>query len=792
MGKTRLHQELQKSVSDRDLSWLVGRCSPLHQNTALYPIVEMLTRELDLDDDLDFESLRAHLSAALSQLKIETENALDLLVDLFSRPGGKPVPSMSPELRRRKTLDVLVELLVRTSARRPLVLVIEDCHWADPSTVGLLGLLAKRIADQRILAIVTHRPNFLEGWEAPPHQTLIELRRLNDHDVASIIDAYARRLPAVVRAAVIARTDGVPLFVEELRRALLDPRRVGGESLTALIPSTLRDLLMARLDALGAAKETAQIGAVLGRQFTLDELPAVSDAGEPVLAEHLTRLVDAAIVTRTADGAALYTFTHALVQEVAYDSLLRRRRLKLHDRAARVLDTEKVREVDPQRLAHHYEGAARWSEASQLYFQAATRASSTWAYAEAIATLEKALDLLARTPESSEREDTEFKLLTAIAQPMTAHYGYTSAELLAVYERLRTLARRLGPENGTLDALVRLWGFYCTRGERAADDAARRRDTAHRRADEAPGAAGLAGFVTGTTRYYLGDRTAALASLDVAMAQFEAIRDQPQFAGIADALFLAWLVHSVASCDAGRIDEGLASIRRAVAFAESRGDPFRVLQALDYQIWAALNVGLDLADIAELAERAEVLRRDYEIGWWNSAAIHVGNARVARGDGAAISHARHRRGHARGGVEHPAGPGGDAARPSAGPARPHRRGARLPEEGSRRCHRPRPGPRSPTHRPPARSQGVKATWRTRRALLDRSMQVAQRQGTPLFELRAALVTGRGSWRLSSGPERGARAAEAVLVRIHSGFDTPYAHEAMALIEALRPGRRDRP
>ena len=787
MGKTRLHQELQKSVTGRDLAWLVGRCSPLHQNSALYPIVELLTAELGLDDDLDSEPLRTRLSGALSQLEIETADAPDLLLDLFSRPGGKPVLlAMSPELRRRKTLEVLVELLLRTSERRPLVLVIEDCHWADPSTLGLLGLLVKRIADQRILAIVTHRPSFLEGWEAQPHQTLVELRRLNDREVGSIIDAYAAQLPAAVRAAVIARTDGVPLFVEELRRALLDPQRIGAQSLTALIPSTLRDLLMARLDALGAAKETAQIGAVLGRQFSLDELSAISDASQPVLAEQLTRLVDAGIVARSAEGPlALYTFTHALVQEVAYDSLLRRRRLKLHDRAARVLDTAKVRETDPQRLAHHYEGAARWSEASELYFQAATRASSTWAYAEAIAILEKALELLSRTPESRGREETEFKLLTAIAQPMTAHYGYTSAALLKVYERLRTLARRLGPENGSLDALFRFWGFYCTRGERA--ETIQLADEIQRVVAQTnvPVLQGMACFVAGTTRYYLGDRTGALAALDVAVAQFEVIRDQPQLARLADALFLAWLVHSVASCDAGRIDEGLASIQRAVAFAESCGDPFRVLQALDYQIWAALNVGLDLADIARLAERAEVLRQEYEIGWWNSAAIHVGNARVARGDGSAIVDMRDT-------VEATRAEGSGIrlglemtllGRALAGLGRSDEARDCL-DEGLELCHSTLAGfPESEQHCLLGEIAWREGDLAKAESLLGRSMQVAQQQGTPLFELRAAIVTAK----LFEAQRRSAEARallEAVLAKIHSGFDTPYLVGANALLEAM--------
>src|SRR5262252_7495316 len=183
-------------------------------------------------------------------------------------------------------------------------------------------------------------------------------------------------------------------------------------------------------------------------------------------------------------------------------------------------------------------------------------------------------DLLSRTPESRERDERELKLLTAMTGPMAAHYGYTSTELLRVYEKMRTLTRRLGPES-PIDVLLRFWAFYCTRGERA--ESIQLADEIQRVAAniQIPPLQAMMGFVCGTTKYYLGDRSAALPHLGVAVAHFELIRDQPSLAGVGDALFLAWLVHSVASCDAGRIDEGWGSITRAVAFAESRGDPFR-------------------------------------------------------------------------------------------------------------------------------------------------------------------------------------------------------------------------
>jgi class 3 adenylate cyclase len=796
IGKSRLYQELRQRASSADINWLTCPCSPFHQSSALYPIIELLKRELDLAQGAGGEVLHERLAPALTNLGVVTEDALELLADLLSVGTAEPIlAAMSLDRRRRKTLELLVELLLQMAAHRATVLLVEDLHWADPSTLAVLGLLAERIGDQHLLGIFTHRPTFAETWDPQAHQTLIELQHLDARDVGAMVDAWTgERLPAAVRNAIVARTDGVPLFIEQMTRTLLDLKLDPAAARSAfsvntadgLIPNTLRDLLMARLDSLGSAKETAQLGAMLGRRFSFEDLAAVSELAGRTLQQHLDRLVDAAILIRAGEAPrADYSFKHALIQDAAYDSLLRRRRLMLHDRAAHVLEAAGTRESDPQRLARHYEGAARWQEGSDLYFQAAAKANASWAYAEAIAILKKSLELLSRVAESEDRHRTEFQLLLTMMQPMTAHYGYTSSSLLEVYERMRELADRLGPEVQAQGVFFNFWAFYCTRGDRS--ETLQLAEQIQRFAEDSGNAdlLALAAFVSGTTSYYLGDRATALPHLTRAVEHFTNLRTQPQpLAGAGNSLFLAWLVRSVALCDAGWIAEGRASIAEAVAFAEAHGGPFHMLQALDYQIWVALNLGEDLEEIAAVAKRAERLRAEYEIGWWDkeNAAIHIGAARAARGDASAIADMRRT-------VE--------ATRSQSSGIRLNLQLVLLAralaalghlEEAKSclnetliRCQTTLAGfPESEACCLLAEIAWQEGDLRTAEELLNRAMADARRQGTPLFELRAAVAFAR----LLEEQQRfseGRAALEAVLAKFSDDSNSPHLGQARSIL-----------
>jgi len=799
IGKSRLYQELSQRAPGEEINWLICRCSPFDQNSVLHPVIELLMRELDLTEGLAGEALRKRLAAALTDLTIQTQDALELLADLLSMQTSETIlAKMSPDRRRRKTLELLVEFTLETAARRTTVLLVEDLHWADPTTLVFLGLLTEHVGDKRLLGIFTHRPPFSEPWETQAHQTVIELLRLNARDAGAVVDAWTvDRLPAGVRDAIVDRTDGIPLFIEEMARTVLARKldrgaassALGVSSLDGLIPNNLRALLMSRLDSLGSAKETAQLGALLGRRFSFGELAAVSEVAAGTLEEQLNRLVDAGILIRAGDTPrADYSFKHALIQDAAYDSLLRRRRLQLHDRAAQVLEAAGTRESDPQRLARHYEGAGRWREASDLYFRAATKANGNWAYAEAISILGKSLELLSRTAESKDRDRTEFKHLLTMTQPMNAYYGYTSSALLEVYRRMRELADRLGAELPAQSVLFSFWAFYCPRGDRAETE--RIAAQVQRFADDSGDAEqrALAAFVSGATKYYMGDRTAALSDLTLATQHLSHIRSRPRpLVGTENVLFMAHLVRSVALCDAGWIAEGRTSIAEAVAFAQAHGDPFQVLQALDYQIWVALNLGEDFGEIATIAERAERLREEYEIGWWDNAAIHLGAARAVRGDESAIADMRRN-------VE--------ATRSQSSGIRLNLQvvllGRALLALGQREeakaclneslllCQTTLAG------FPEAEALGLlgEIAWqegdlKAAEELLDRAMAVARRQGAPLFELRAALPYAR-LLEVQQRFSEGRRTLEAVLAKFHQGSDAPPLAEARAILDAQPP------
>lgn len=808
MGKTRLVQTLHEWAEDRDVTWISVRCSALHTNTPLHPLVELFSQQLAaIEPGTDIDELaradegdtpRRRVEQLLRDAAIDDPAAPALLSSLLgvayrARSAANDIDAFSPERKRNRTLRLITDLLVRHGRTGVTVLVVEDLHWADPSTLELLARAVEPIARQRVLALFTHRPSFKENWESPAHLTRMDLRRLNEADVAALIDEWAPgQLPNAVRAAVIARTDGVPLFVEELTRALLadhasaNPVAMHDTAAIAVqveaIPSTLRDILMARLDALGSARETAQLAAVLGRQFRFAEIAAISTLPAPTLAEHLHHLAHAQILTATGvPPQTTYAFRHALVQEAAYDSLLRRHRRALHSRAADALAASPASDAAPERMARHLEGAGRWQEASDAYASAAEQASATWAYGEACELVRRALAALARVPSSPERDQREFTLLALAAPALVAHHGYTFEELRQAYGRMATLAAALGPPFGGPMLTVNLWGFHCVRGDR--EEALRMAGEIQQLADAFgdPSFAALAGFVTGSSAYYTGDRAAALAPLERAVTCFRQLgADRTALEAMGGVLFLACLVHAMVLCDMGRVDEGLAAIADAVAVAEEHGSPFHVLQALDYQIWAWLHVGLDLEEISRLAERAEYLRAEFDIGW-EHAAIHVGSARIERGDHAAI-------GVMRATVEatRAKGESNRLALQRVLLARAFITLQQYPEaiacidENLANCERTIAGfPASELHRLRGLIAWKQGEVAAAEAHVKQAMEVARTQSATMFELHAALL-GAQLLVQQAHDDEAQQLLSAVLARFKGGFHTPVLREAQAL------------
>jgi class 3 adenylate cyclase len=377
IGKSRLVQVLQEQVAAEPQAWLTPcQCSPYHQNTALYPWIDLLERvALGFEREEASQQKLRKLEGFVVQYGLPLAEAIPLLAALLSLPLGTDYAPLtgSPEQQKQQTLQALLTILLRIAAQQPVLFVIEDLHWVDPSTLELLSLLVDQGPTARILALLTFRPDFSPPWTGRSHLTQLTLPRLPRHEATELTRrvAHGKALPAEVVEQVVAKTDGVPLFVEELTKMVLesgllqergDRYDLTGPLPPLAIPTTLHDSLMARLDRLAAVKGLAQLGATLGREFAYTLLQAVSPWDEGTLRWGLHQLVEAELLYQQGlPPQATYLFKHALIQDAAYQSLLRSTRQQYHERIAQVLVGQfpEVAATQPAVLAHHYTEAGR-------------------------------------------------------------------------------------------------------------------------------------------------------------------------------------------------------------------------------------------------------------------------------------------------------------------------------------------------------------------------------------------------------------------------------------------------
>jgi DNA-binding winged helix-turn-helix (wHTH) protein/predicted ATPase len=481
MGKSRLVQMWQEQVGDAlSLVWSC-RCSPYHQHTALYPLVELLQRMLYEALSPSPAAQLKRLEALLGQYGFALAETVPLLADLVTLPlpVERYVPlNLTPQRQRERTLETLVALLVAQAAASPVLFVVEDLHWADPSTLEFLALLMQQVATVSLLVVLTCRPEFRVPWEQQTTMTPVVLQRLTRPQTEEMIRQVAagKQLPAVVVEQMIEKTDGVPLFVEELTRMVLElgqlVERDGqyeliGELTQPTIPATLHDSLMARLDRLGMPKAIAQWGSVLGRAFTYDVLSAVTPFDEATLQEGLRQLVQAELLfQRGLLPQVHYRFKHALIQDAAYASLLRCRRQAMHAQVARVLETQfpQIAVTEPEVVAHHYTQAGLHEQAILYWWQAGQRAGQRSAHVEAIQHLRQGLTLLKELPETTERLHQELDLQVALGQALIATKGNASLEAECAYTRAQELCQQVGDAPQLFTALRGLILYYQARG----------------------------------------------------------------------------------------------------------------------------------------------------------------------------------------------------------------------------------------------------------------------------------------------------------------------------------------
>jgi class 3 adenylate cyclase/predicted ATPase len=450
IGKSRLVQALQDRIAADTHVRIRYQCSPYHTNSALYPIVQQLEWAARiLPDDADMVRLDK-LEALLRPTTDDLEAAVPYLAKLLSLPFADRYGSVeqTPQQQKEGVFAALTNQLIALAASRPVCMVFEDAHWIDPTTHELLNHLSGQIAARPVLVVVTHRPDWRDAAiGGHGHVVSLSLGRLGRTDVGEIVRTIlGARADRDLVERIAARTDGVPLFIEELTRSVQESAEIEAGA-KAEIPASLQASLLSRLDRLGEAKEVAQIGAVIGRQFPHDLLRAVAGRAEAELSAALDRLLAAQLVFRRGDPPeATYTFKHALVQDAAYESLLKRKRQQLHLRIAEALEriAPNRGEAEPELLAHHYTEAGRTEPAIRYWRRAGERAAQRSANVEAMAHFRKALDLLAGLPPSVERDAQELDLLLSLAGALIIAEGYTTPEAGPVYARAWDLCDALG------------------------------------------------------------------------------------------------------------------------------------------------------------------------------------------------------------------------------------------------------------------------------------------------------------------------------------------------------------
>jgi class 3 adenylate cyclase/tetratricopeptide (TPR) repeat protein len=477
IGKSRLVVAFQDRIQNEPHIRLRNFCSPYHHNSALYPIIAQLERAAEFRRDDNAEKRLEKLKALLAQTEVR-EDEVAIVADLLSIPFQLP-PDLTPQRKKERTFEALLRQFEGLAHQRPLLTVFEDVHWIDPSSRELLDIMVGRVRMLPVLLIISFRPEFNAPWTGLPHVTARGLSRLDQRDgealVLEVIKNHAG-LPGELIAEIVKHTDGVPLFLEELTKAILEDGTAGtkaaaepqaaGRSALA-IPPTLQALLMARLDGLGpSAKATAQMAAALGREFSYEVLAAITPGSEAVLRSSLDRLVGAGLVfERGVPPDSTYSFKHALVQDAAYSTLLRTQRQTLHGRIAMRLKerfAEKT-ESQPELLARHLTEAGLTEEAITYWSRAGQQAAARFANKEAESHFTRAIELLENLPPSRSRDELEVDLRLSLAVPQTAVHGYGSAAVETCALRVRQLCDELDDHPGRFAAYRLMWNSFLMR-----------------------------------------------------------------------------------------------------------------------------------------------------------------------------------------------------------------------------------------------------------------------------------------------------------------------------------------
>jgi class 3 adenylate cyclase/predicted ATPase len=603
IGKSRLMRALEEQVAGDTPALIEWRCSFYHQNSAFFPVIEHCRRLLEFKSDEVAHDRILKLEQMLGKTGLSLVESVPIFATLLSLPVPPSYPplTLDPERLKQKTFEVLIGWLKQWAHREPVPMIVEDLHWIDPSTLELLGLLVEHIDETRLLVISTFRPDFRPPWPMFAHVTQLKLNRLSHAQIEEMVERIAAGydLPADMAMHVARRTDGVPLFVEEMTKDVIErytrsdrqpipgPQSRGvspGEALA--IPESLQDLLMARLDRLGDAKEVAQIAAVLGREFDYELVAVATSRDAESLERALSQLVDSELIfQRGRPPQAHYLFKHTLIQDAAYQSLLRSTRQRYHELIGRTIETRRSETVEtqPELLAYHFTEAGLAERAISYWRNAGRRSIHRSANLEAINHLTQALELCRSLPETAENLRRELALQIAIGVPLRAVRGFASPEVGKAYVRALDLCQRVGDATDFIPVLRGLWEYHELRAEYRSSRALGERLLAMATEAQDSSALLIAHNVLGDNLFWLGEFTGARSHLERGTALYDAQQDNTHVhlygydVGVACLIFGAWTLWFL-----GYPDKALGQAHAALELARKVSHLFSITFGLQF------------------------------------------------------------------------------------------------------------------------------------------------------------------------------------------------------------------
>jgi len=607
IGKSRLVEEMRARLARVPHTWIDCACDQFLQNTPFHPVIEMLRQAFVFQPEDSIEVRMRAVEAAMEASGLISAEAVPLVAPLLDLavPASYPPVLAPPEQQHKRLLATLARWVFGLSRAQPVVIAIEDLHWADPSSLELARLMAEQNATVQVLMLCTTRSEFRVPWQLRAHHAHITLSPLSRRETRTMVEGAAARgdLSRDTIDAVVERTGGVPLFIEELTRLMIDS---GGRAKTREIPPTLHDSLAARLGRVGSAREVAHIGAVLGREFSYELMRSVSGLPEADLQAALTRLADADLLhARGAPPDAQYRFKHALFQDAAYEALLKTRRRELHSNVARVLTAQfkELAEAQPELVARHLNEAGQFEDAVAAWQRAGKIATRRGAFAEAEEHFRRALEAFAKLRDAAARGAQELALKGDLAITLVATKGWSAPEAKRIFEDALEVSRRFGDPTATTLLLAPLWASVFTAGEMDGARAIAGEMEAVSARTGSKFAKTWAESMLSMVHLMTGELAAAE---ECAARAIEAYNEEDHRASPISPIVIARAQQSAAAVISGEIDFGKARAREMLELAANGNRMLDVAQAR----MEAFSIYFHLRDAAEIAVHARALMED--------------------------------------------------------------------------------------------------------------------------------------------------------------------------------------